>query len=240
MTRYAMSARTLREGASVASVPFRETLKGPKRHTATEERDASRTSFESNANSHVNHPSDNVDPAVLDKFLASSHAGAHADSHAAIRSYPNVPDGARPIQRTLIDFITADIAEAAWGSSRPARGRTTKKNITKQVDAMQLSKDLSSTVVCFSPQGRKKISGEILNPNREEIRASVRVEPGVIKILEDILDEARRGETIAGAIVLVRPNATVCSAISAPNGGRHHLIAACDYLKKEIIAETDN
>jgi hypothetical protein len=122
----------------------------------------------------------------------------------------------------------------------PSAGAHYKKNIAKQVDAMQLSKALSNTVVRFSPQGRKKISREILNPNCEEIRASVRVEPGVIKILEDILDEARRGETIAGAIVLVRPNATVCSAISAPNGGWHHLVAACDYLKKDIIAETDD
>ena len=26
----------------------------------------------------------------------------------------------------------------------------------------------------------------------------------------------------------------------APHGGRHHLVAACDYLKRDIIAETDN
>jgi hypothetical protein len=62
----------------------------------------------------------------------------------------------------------------------------------------------------------------------------------VIKILEQLLDEARGGEAIAGAIVLVRPDATICSAISAPHGGRHHLVAACDYLKQDIIAETDN
>jgi hypothetical protein len=38
----------------------------------------------------------------------------------------------------------------------------------------------------------------------------------VIKILEDFLDEARRGEIVAGAIVLVRPNVTICTAISLP------------------------
>jgi hypothetical protein len=84
------------------------------------------------------------------------------------------------------------------------------------------------------------MSGKTLTLDREGIRPSVRVEPGVIEILEDLLDEARRGETIAGAIVLVRSDETICSAISAPHGGRHHLVAACDYLKQDIIAETDN
>ena len=84
------------------------------------------------------------------------------------------------------------------------------------------------------------MSAEVLSLSREGIRASVRVEPEVIKSLENFLDEARRGETIAGAIVLVRPNVTICTAISAPNGGRHHLVAACNYLKQDIIAETDN
>ena len=84
------------------------------------------------------------------------------------------------------------------------------------------------------------MSAKVLSLSREAIRASVRVEPDVIKILEDFLDQARRGETIAGAIALVRPNGTICSAISAPRGGRHHLVAACNYLKQDIIAETDN
>jgi undecaprenyl pyrophosphate synthase len=79
------------------------------------------------------------------------------------------------------------------------------------------------------------MSAKIPSPSNE----AVRVEPRVIKILEDFLDEARRGETVAGAIVLVRPNATICSVISAPHGGRHHLVAACEYLKQDIIAETD-
>jgi len=81
---------------------------------------------------------------------------------------------------------------------------------------------------------------EVLNLNRERIRAPIRAEPDVIEILEEFLNEARRGEIIAGAIVLVRPNATTCSAISAPYGGRHYLVAACNYLKQEIIARTDN
>jgi hypothetical protein len=108
------------------------------------------------------------------------------------------------------------------------------------MDAMQLSKRLSDATVSALPQGRRATNAKVLSLSREAIRASVRVEPDVIKILQDFLDEARRGETIAGAIVLVRPNATICSAISAPHGGRHHLVAACDYLKQDIIAETDN
>jgi hypothetical protein len=108
------------------------------------------------------------------------------------------------------------------------------------MDAMQLSKRVSNAIVTALPQGGKATSAKVLSLSREGIRASVRVEPSVIKILEDFLDEARRGETIAGAIVLLRPNATICSAISAPNGGLHHLVAACNYLKQDIIAETDN
>ena len=108
------------------------------------------------------------------------------------------------------------------------------------MDIMQLSKRLSDATVSISPQGRKAMSAKVLSLSCEAIRASVRVEPHVIKILEDFLDEARRGETIAGAIVLVRQNATICSAISAPHGDRHHPVAACNYLKQDIIAETDN
>ena len=84
------------------------------------------------------------------------------------------------------------------------------------------------------------MSTEVLSLSHEGIRAWLQVEPQVIKILEDFLDQARRGEAIAGAIVLVRPNATICSAISAQHGDRGHLVAACDYLKQDIIAETDN
>jgi hypothetical protein len=128
----------------------------------------------------------------------------------------------------LNDFIAANIAEPE------------PKLITKWMDAMQLLNRPSNATINVSPLGRKAMSAKVLSLGREGIRASVQVDPGVIKILEDFLDEARRGETIAGAIVLVRPNATICSAISAPHGGRHHLVAACDYLKQDIIAETDN
>src|SRR5271157_5305584 len=89
-------------------------------------------------------------------------------------------------------------------------------------DAMQFSKRLSNAAVSASPQGRTEIGGKVLSLSRGGIRASVQVEPGVIKFLEDFLSEARRGETIAGAIVLVRPNETICAAIGAPHGGRHH------------------
>jgi hypothetical protein len=107
-------------------------------------------------------------------------------------------------------------------------------------DAMQFSKHLSNVAMNVSPQGRNELGGNVLSLSREGIQAPVRVEPGVIKILQDFLNEARRGEITAGAIVLVRHNATICAAISAPHGGRHHLVAACDYLKQDIIAETDN
>ena len=72
-------------------------------------------------------------------------------------------------------------------------------------------------------------------------RAANGVEPKVIKILEQALNEARRGEIIAAAIVFARPNEDKCSGVSAaPGGDMHYLVAACDYLKRDIIAATDN
>ena len=72
-------------------------------------------------------------------------------------------------------------------------------------------------------------------------RATNGVQLKVIKILEKALNEARRGEIIAAAIVFARPNEDKCSGVSAaPGGDMHYLVAACDYLKRDIIAATDN
>jgi hypothetical protein len=80
-----------------------------------------------------------------------------------------------------------------------------------------------------------------LSGNAEGGRAKDGVVPKVINILEDALNEARRGEIIAAAIVFARPNEDKCSAVSAaPGGDMHYLVAACDRLKRDIIAETDN
>jgi hypothetical protein len=80
-----------------------------------------------------------------------------------------------------------------------------------------------------------------LSGNGEGGRAKNGVVPKVIKILEDALNEARRGEIIAAAIVFARPNEDKCSGVSAaPGGDMHYLVAACDHLKRDIIAETDN
>ena len=76
--------------------------------------------------------------------------------------------------------------------------------------------------------------------NRASLRASIRANPVVIDILHQVLDAARHGKIMAAAIVLVRPDATIHSCVSAPRGGGHHLVAACKYLKQDIIAETDN
>jgi hypothetical protein len=75
---------------------------------------------------------------------------------------------------------------------------------------------------------------------RERIRASTRTDPRVADILEEFLNGAREREIIAAAIVLVRPDGTASTCVDALDGGRHRLIAACDYLKRDIIAETDN
>ena len=81
---------------------------------------------------------------------------------------------------------------------------------------------------------------EVLSLNRKRIRASNRADPVLIDILEQALDEARRGEIIAAAIALVRPGTTICFSVSGPNSAGHHLVAACNYLKQDIIAKTDN
>jgi hypothetical protein len=80
-----------------------------------------------------------------------------------------------------------------------------------------------------------------LSGDGEVDRATNGVEPKVIKILEEALNEARRGEIIAAAIVFARPNEDKCSAVSAaPGGDMQYLVAACDHLKRDIIAESDN
>jgi hypothetical protein len=59
-------------------------------------------------------------------------------------------------------------------------------------------------------------------------------------MLEDALDRACRGEIIAAAIVFARPNEDRCFGVSAPpRVGRRYLATACDYLKRDVIAETD-
>ncbi len=71
----------------------------------------------------------------------------------------------------------------------------------------------------------------------------MRPESRVLDLLEELLDEERDRrdrEVIAAAIVLVRADATAATCVGAPYGGRHNLIAALDYLKRDIIAETDN
>jgi hypothetical protein len=82
------------------------------------------------------------------------------------------------------------------------------------------------------------MSGPILN--RALVRGSIRADPVVIDILEQVLDAARRGRIMAAATVLVRPDGTISSCVSSSNGGGHHLVAACKYLKQDIIARTDN
>jgi hypothetical protein len=80
-----------------------------------------------------------------------------------------------------------------------------------------------------------------LSRNGRGGRAGNGVAPKVIKMLEEALNEARRGEIIAAAIVFARPNEDECSAVSAaPGGDMHYLVAACEYLKRDIIAATDN
>jgi hypothetical protein len=91
----------------------------------------------------------------------------------------------------------------------------------------------------FPSSARRRVS-PALSRNGAPGRAANGAKPEVIKILQDALNEARRGEIIAAAIVFARPNEDKCSSVSAtPGGDKHYLVAACDYLKRDIIAATD-
>lgn len=91
----------------------------------------------------------------------------------------------------------------------------------------------------FHSSARRRVP-PALSRNGGGGRAANGAEPEVIKILKDALNEARRGEIIAAAIVFARPNEDKCSSVSAaPGGDMHYLVAACDYLKRDIIAATD-
>jgi hypothetical protein len=102
-----------------------------------------------------------------------------------------------------------------------------------------------------TPDLMKKSRLELRTPARRRVpralsqergrRATNGVEPKVLKILEEALNEARRGEIIAAAIVFARPDEDKCHGVSAARGGdMRYLVAACDYLENDIIAETDN
>ncbi len=92
----------------------------------------------------------------------------------------------------------------------------------------------------FHSSARRRVP-PALSRNGGGGRAANGVEPKVVKILEEALNEARRGEIIAAAIVFARPDEDKCSGVSAaPGGDMQYLVAACDYLKRDIIAETDN
>jgi len=86
-----------------------------------------------------------------------------------------------------------------------------------------------------------KLSRRSVQSGNGRGRASNGRKPEVIKLLGDALDPARRAEIIAAAIVFARPNEDRCFGVSAPPPvGRRYLATACDYLKRDIIAETDN
>ena len=90
-----MSARTLREGGSVASAPFRTTPKGPSNRTATDEDDAPRTSFESTANSHTTFPQTTILQETQES-CDEDHQSNDVDSYTQ-----DSCDGARPRFRLL-------------------------------------------------------------------------------------------------------------------------------------------
>jgi hypothetical protein len=63
-------------------------------------------------------------------------------------------------------------------------------------------------------------------------------DPSVIEDLESILEMAKRGEVVAFAAVLVRPNKEIGTRSRGDNC-RHFLVAGCEYLKSDLIAVSE-
>lgn len=63
-------------------------------------------------------------------------------------------------------------------------------------------------------------------------------DPSVIEDLENILSMAKRGEIVAFAAVLIRPNREIGTR-SRGDHARHFLVAGCEYLKADLIAASE-
>lgn len=61
-------------------------------------------------------------------------------------------------------------------------------------------------------------------------------EPDVIGGLESLLNQARKGEIVAFAIAVIRPNLEV-GTISRGSGKRHLLLAGATYLMHDLAEE---
>jgi len=62
-------------------------------------------------------------------------------------------------------------------------------------------------------------------------------ETAVIAKLEDILEQARRGEIVAFAMAVVRPNLELGTLSSSPAGHRHLMTAGAAYLMHDLCEE---
>lgn len=66
-------------------------------------------------------------------------------------------------------------------------------------------------------------------------------EPEVIAVLERVLEMAKNGELNSVGIVVVRKNWEIGSFARYPGGGRHLIVAGCEYLKNDLInAESED
>lgn len=66
------------------------------------------------------------------------------------------------------------------------------------------------------------------------------VEPDVVRKLEAILEEAKRGDIIAFAAGIVRRNLEIGTKSSSPSGHRHLLVASCAYLMHDLCEESSS
>jgi hypothetical protein len=79
--------------------------------------------------------------------------------------------------------------------------------------------------------------GEVVGLGDRTPPAPDGTEPQVIALLEELLAEARRGEIVAFATAVIRPNREIGTRSSNPVGHRHLLIAGAVYLMSDLAQE---
>ena len=71
----------------------------------------------------------------------------------------------------------------------------------------------------------------------EKIPDSSGAIPDVVERLEGIIAEARRGEIISFAAVVIRPNMEIGTIASSISGKRHLLVAGTVYLQNDLAED---
>ena len=64
-------------------------------------------------------------------------------------------------------------------------------------------------------------------------------EPAIVSMFEELLEAALRGEIVAAAVTVVRPNGRIGTDWKNPSANGHLLVAAIHYLAHEIMVASE-